>query len=459
MSSAFSMDMCSGPILRKMIIYTLPLMASGVLQLLFNAADIIVVGKFAGNAALGAVGSTTALINLITNLFIGLSVGANVAAARYAGAGQKEELSHTVHTSMLLSVICGLVLTAAGIPMARLLLTLMQTPDTILGLATDYLTIYFCGMTFMMIFNFGNAILRAIGDTRRPLIILVISGIVNVILNLIFVILFKMSVSGVALATVISQGVSAFLIVRILINEPEDSGITLYLRKLKIYRSKLILIARIGLPAGFQGTIFSLSNVVIQSSINLFGETVVAGNSAASSIEGFVYIAMNSWYQSTLSFTSQNIGACRYERITKILLSGLLCVTVTWAVLGLGVVALSKPLLGIYTSGAEAIDAGAQRLLVVSGTYALCGIMDVLVGGIRGLGYSVMPMIVSLLGACGLRLVWLATVFNIEEYHTPFTVYASYPVSWFVTILAHIVCYVIIRAILKKKTRKQNSEN
>lgn len=452
------MDMCSGPILRKMIVYTLPLMASGVLQLLFNAADIIVVGKFAGDAALGAVGSTTALINLITNLFIGLSVGANVAAARYAGAGQKDELSHTVHTSMLLSVICGLVLTAAGIPLARILLTLMQTPDTILGLATDYLTIYFCGMTFMMIFNFGNAILRAIGDTRRPLIILIISGIVNVILNLIFVILFNMSVSGVALATVISQGISAFLIVRVLMNEPDDSGITLSLRKLKIYRSKLILISRIGLPAGFQGTIFSLSNVVIQSSINLFGEVVVAGNSAASSIEGFVYISMNSWYQSTLSFTSQNIGACRYERITKILLSGLLCVTVTWAVLGLGVVALSKPLLSIYTSGAAAIEAGAQRLMVVSGTYALCGIMDVMVGGIRGLGYSVLPMIVSLLGACGLRLVWLATVFNIEEFHTPFTVYASYPVSWLATILAHIVCYVIIRAILRKKTEKQPKE-
>ena len=458
MGSTYSMDMCSGSILRKMIVYTLPLMASGVLQLLFNAADVIVVGKFAGDTALAAVGSTSALINLITNLFIGLSVGANVAAARYAGAGKKEELSHTVHTSMLLSVISGIVLTAVGIPLARVLLKLMQTPDSILGLATDYLTIYFCGMTFMMIFNFGNAILRAIGDTRRPLIILVISGVVNIILNLVFVIVFKMSVSGVATATVISQAVSAVLIVRVLMKEPAESGIRLNLRELKIYRSKLLLIARIGLPAGFQGTIFSLSNVVIQSSINLFGEIVVAGNSAAASIEGFVYIAMNSWYQSTLSFTGQNIGACRYERITKILLSGLLCVTLTWAVLGLGVVAFSKPLLSIYTSGEQAIEAGAQRLMVVSGTYALCGIMDVMVGGIRGLGYSVLPMIVSLLGACGLRLVWIATVFNIEEFHTPFTVYVSYPVSWLATILAHIVCYVIIRARLRRKIENQKKD-
>ena len=444
--------MCSGPILRKMILFTLPIMFSGLLQLLFNATDIVVVGKFAGDNALAAVGSNTALINLMTNLFIGISIGVNVAAARYCGAKNTAELKKTVHTSMLLSVISGFILMAVGLCFAEQMLKLMQTPDSIIGMASDYLRIYFCGMPFMMVYNFGNAILRAAGDTRRPMIYLTIAGVVNVLLDLFFVIALNMSAAGVGLATSLSQGVSAVLIIRCLMRESEESGLRLDLRQLKIHKDKLLLILKIGLPAGFQGTVFSLSNVVIQSSINLFGEAVIAGNSAAASIEGFVYMAMNSCYQSTLSFTSQNLGAGKYERINKILLCSLLCVMTVWAILGLGVcMTLSRPLLSIYTSGEASIEAGVRRMLYVCGTYFLCGVMEVLVGSLRGMGYSVTPMIVSLLGACGLRLVWLATVFQVEQFHTPDTVYLSYPVSWVITVSAHVVCFFICRHRLKKK--------
>lgn len=281
----------------------------------------------------------------------------------------------------------------------------MSTPESILGMASDYLRLYFCGMPFMMIYNFGNALLRAAGDTRRPLIYLICGGVVNVLLDLLFVIALDMSAAGVGLATAISQGVSAALMVRCLMREKDENGLKLRLKNLRIHKDKLLMILKIGLPAGFQGTVFSLSNVVIQSSINLFGEAVIAGNSAAASIEGFVYMAMNSCYQSTLSFTSANIGAGKYERINKILRCGLLCVVAVWAILGLGVaMTFSRPLLSIYTSGDEAINAGVRRMMYVCGTYFLCGIMDVMVGSLRGMGYSVTPMIVSLLGACGLRL-------------------------------------------------------
>lgn len=452
MRSAKYIDMCSGPVLRKMIVFTLPIMFSGLFQLLFNATDIIVVGKFAGDNALAAVGSNTALINLMTNLFIGLSIGVNVVAARYCGAKNVKELKKTVHTSMLISVISGVILMAVGLCFAEQMLRLMQTPDSIIGMAADYLRIYFCGMPFMMIYNFGNAILRAAGDTNRPMFCLIVAGVVNVLLDMFFVIVLNMSAAGVGLATSLSQGVSAVLIIRCLLKESDSSGLKLNPRELKIHKDKLLMIMKIGLPAGFQGTVFSLSNVVIQSSINLFGEAVIAGNSAAASIEGFVYMAMNSCYQSTLSFTSQNIGAGKFERINKILLCGLLCVMTVWAVLGLGVcMSLGRPLLSIYTSGEASIEAGLRRMVYVCGTYFLCGVMEVLVGSLRGMGYSITPMIVSLLGACGLRLVWLATVFQIEQYHTPDTVYLSYPVSWVITVAAHVVCFFICRHRLKKK--------
>lgn len=453
----YIMDMCSGSVIKKMLLFSLPLMASGVLQLLFNAADIIVVGQFAGDISMGAVGSTSSLINLFTNVFVGLSVGVNVIVAKAHGAGDHEKLHDAVHTSMLVSVISGAVLAVAGFFLSPELLVLMNATETQLPLATLYLRIYFLGMPATMVYNFGASILRAVGDTKRPLYFLTTAGVINVILNLIFVILLKMDVAGVALATVISQIVSAALIVICLIKD--DTAIHLNIRELKIKARVLFSIFRIGLPAGFQGVIFSLSNVVIQSSVNLFGDTVISGNSAAASVEGFIYMAMNTFYQSAISFTGQNIGAGRYDRIHKILKSALLCVTVTGLVLGWGAYLLGRPLLGIYSSKSEVVDAGMVRLSVIVTTYALCGMMDVMVGMLRGLGYAIMPMIFSLLGACGLRLLWIATVFQIPEYHNVFTVYVSYPISWLLTLLAHAICFVIVWHKEKKKHIECFSQN
>ena len=435
--------MCNGPIFKKMLLFALPLMCSGILQLLFNAADIIVVGKFAGDNALAAVGSNTALISLLTNLFIGLSIGANVLTAKFYGAKKHKELSRAVHTSMLLSVYCGVVLTIVGIVGAKQILELMQTPEEVLVLAEEYLRIYFLGMTAMMIYNFGSAILRASGDTKRPLYYLIAAGIINVFLNLILVIVFKLGVVGVGVATAVSQCVSAFLVVRCLMKE--QGALRLELKKLRIYKCDLIDIVRIGLPAGFQGLVFSLSNVVIQSAVNSFGAVVVAGNSAASNIEGFVYFAMNAFYQAAISFTSQNVGAGKYERVNRILLTAQVCVIVVGLCLGNAAVIFGKGLLGIYSSSPEVIDAGMNRLGIISRTYALCGMMDVMVGSLRGLGYSITPMIVSLVGACGLRLLWVATVFPIEQFHVISTVYISYPVTWTITLCAHILCYIKFR--------------
>lgn len=436
----YEIDMCSGSILPKMLKFTIPLMCSSILQLLFNAADIIVVGRFAGDHSLAAVGATSALINLLTNLFIGLSIGANVLAARYYGAKNEEELNKTLHTSMLISLISGVFLTVVGIIAARIILIWMKTPPEVLELAVIYLRIYFLGMTATMIYNFGSAILRAIGDTKRPLYFLFASGIINVILNLFFVINLKWDVAGVAAATAISQCICAALILWCLVNE--KGGMRLYFSKLRIYKDKLIQILEIGLPAGIQGTLFSLSNVVIQSSVNTFGATVVAGNSAAGNIEGFVYFAMNSFYQATISFTSQNMGAGNYKRIRKILLFGQACVIVVGVVFGNLVYLCGEGFLRIYSNSEEVIHAGIIRLGIISTTYALCGMMDVMVGALRGIGYSIMPMIVTLIGACGLRLLWLATIWQIPEFHTVQVIYLSYPISWLITFLVHVICFV-----------------
>lgn len=446
---SYEMDMCNGPILGKMLRFALPLMCSSMLQILFNAADIVVVGRFGAEHSIAAVGSNSSLINLLTNLFIGLSVGANVLVARYYGAKKSEDIKETVHTSMCISLLCGIVIAIIGIIMAPILLTWMNTPKEIIHSATTYLRIYFLGMPAMMIYNFGNAILRAVGDTKRPLYFLFAAGVINVILNLLFVIVFRLDVIGVAASTVISQTISAILIVRCMMKEKGD--FKLELKQLKITKSKLINILKIGLPAGLQGTIFSLSNVVIQSSVNLFGPYVVDGNSAAQNIESFVYFSMNAFHHATLSFTSQNMGAGKHERIGKILRTGLLCAIVAGVLTGGLVVIFARPLLGIYIKEDAAINAGIIRLNFICGTYALCGIMDVMVGSIRGMGYAIMPMIVSLLGACGLRLVWIATIFQIPQYHTIETVYTSYPVTWTITFLAHTICYIVIRNKFKKR--------
>ncbi len=448
----YEIDMCNGSVFRKMLLFAIPLMCSGVLQLLFNAADIIVVGRFAGDNSLAAVGANSSLINLLTNIFMGLSIGTNVLVAQYSGAKKEKDLRVTVHTSMLLSVISGLILTVIGIAFAEPILKLMQTPEEIIELAALYLRVYFIGMTSTMIYNFGSAILRAVGDTKRPLYYLLFAGVINVILNLIFVVFLHMDVAGVALATAISQTISAILVVRCLVKE--EGAIHLDLRALAIDKDKFLRIVQIGLPAGFQGMVFSLSNVVIQSAVNGFGNIVVAGNSAGLNIEGFVYIAMNAFYQATISFTSQNYGARNMQRIRKIALAGELYVLITGAVLGNLMVVFGEELLGIYSTSAEVITAGMLRLEIIGTTYALCGMMDVLVGALRGIGKSVMPMIVSLLGACGLRLLWIATVFQIPEYHSTRTIYISYPITWTITFAVHAACLIFSWVSMSKQWKE-----
>ncbi|MBD5470916.1 MAG: MATE family efflux transporter [Lachnospiraceae bacterium] len=442
MKKKYEIDMCSGSVFQKMLLFAIPLMCSSILQLLFNAADIVVVGRFAGDNALAAVGSNSSLINLLTNVFVGLSIGTNVLTAQYYGGKKEKDLKETVHTSIFLSICSGLILTVIGIVGAKPLLELMQAPEEVLNLAVIYLRIYFLGMTSTMVYNFGSAILRAVGDTQRPLYYLLGAGIINVILNLFFVITCHMGVAGVAAATAISQTISAFLVIRCLMKE--QGGIHLDLKELKINGEKFARIVRIGLPAGFQGMVFSLSNVVIQSAVNSFGAVAVAGNSAAANIEGFVYMAMNAFYQATISFTSQNYGAREYKRIYKILFAGELYVIITGVLLGNLALFFGKSLLGIYSPSADVVAAGLGRMQIICTLYALCGMMDVFVGALRGIGYSVVPMIVSLIGACGLRLLWIATVFQMPQYHSMRTIYISYPVTWTITLLIHAVTFLIV---------------
>jgi len=441
MKKSYEIDMCNGPLLRKILIFAVPLMLSGILQLLFNAADIIVVGRFSGSHALAAVGSTSALINLLVNVFIGLSVGTNVLIAQYYGAKDRKNISETVHTSVLISLISGFILVFIGVALAKPILKLMGTPDDVLQHSVLYIRIYFLGMPVTMLYNFGAAILRAIGDTKRPLYFLSIAGVVNVILNLIFVIIFDMGVAGVALATVISQVISAALVVRCL--ACMDGMCRLDLKKLHIYRDKLMKMIQIGLPAGMQGAIFSLSNVLIQSSVNSFGSVAMAGNTAASNIEGFVYNSMNAVHQTALSFTSQNVGAKKYKRIGKILAQCLLIVSAIGLIMGIGAYALGEPLLHIYSSDTEVIQYGLARMQVICVSYFLCGIMDVMVGSLRGMGCSVMPMLVSLTGACGFRILWIFTVFAWK--HSLFVLYISYPISWIITAGVHMICYAVVK--------------
>lgn len=444
----YSMDMCEGPILKKMLIFALPLMASSLLQLLFNAADIIVVGRFAGDTSLAAVGSTTSIVNLLVNLFIGCSIGANVLVARYYGAKRLEDLSETVHTAMAIGIVSGIGLTIVGIIGAPVILRLMKTPEEVLGLAIIYLRTYFLGMTAMMIYNFGAAILRAIGDTKRPLYYLMTAGVINVSFNLLFVIVFKWGVFGVGIATTISQIVSAILVFRCLMKEQEE--IRIYPRKIKLHKEKLLNILQIGLPAGFQSTLFSISNVFIQSSVNSFGAVVMAGNSAAQNIEGFIYVSTNAFHQAAVSFTSQNYGAKKYDRINRIMFVAQGCTIIIGSLFSGAAVAMGPALLSLYTTSPDVVKAGMVRLMIIGLTYPLCGIMDTMVGSLRGMGYSVVPMIVSLLGACATRLVWLATVFQIDAFHTIETVYIIYPISWVFTALAHIITYIIVRNRMKK---------
>lgn len=444
-------DMTHGPLLGKLIIFTIPIILSGVLQLLFNAADVIVVGRFAGEASLAAVGSTNSLINLMTNLFIGMSVGANVCAAQFYGAGQLDDVKKTVHTSTAFSLICGVILILIGFVGARPMLDLMGSPADVISLAALYVRIYFIAMPAIMLYNFLAAILRSAGDTKHPLIFLTVAGVINVLFNLVLVIVFKLGVAGVAIATVTSNYISCGMLVAFFMKQ--EDALKLEIPKISIDGRILKKIIRIGLPAGIQGTVFSLSNVVIQSAINSFGTAVIAGSSAAGSIEGFVYISMNSVSQTCVTFVGQNYGAGDEKRVKRVIFECLGIVTVVGLVMGNLAHGFAGTLLGIYTDSPEAIAAGTLRLFWVCCPYFLCGIMDSLTGGLRGLGNSTLPMIVSLLGACATRLIWIATYFQIH--HTQNVLFFSYPGSWFLTLTVHSICLTII---YKKWVQKKSSE-
>ena len=438
----YQIDMIHGPLAGKLLVFAIPLMLSSILQLLFNAADVIVVGRWSGKEALAAVGSNTSLINLMVNLFVGFSVGTNVVVARDLGAGREEDVRDSVHTSIALSLVSGVVLMGLGLLLSRQMLELMGSPEDVIGLAAVYLRIYFCGMPGNMLYNFGAAILRAQGDTKRPLYFLTAAGIINVILNLVFVIVFHMDVAGVALATIISQYVSAILVLLTLMR---DKGpLRVDLRALRLDMKVVRRILQVGLPAGFQGMVFSISNVVIQSSINSFGSTVVAGSAASSNIKGFVYAGMNAFYQTALTFTSQNYGACECKRVDRIMGLCLLYSGLIGLVLGNLAYLFGYPLGSIYAPGQEEVIAQAvDRLSICCTTYFLCGLMDTQVGVLRGIGYSVVPMIVSLVGSCALRLLWVATIFQLNR--TPEMLYLSYPVSWAITAATHFVFFLFIR--------------
>lgn len=444
----YELDMCHGPLLYKILIFALPLMLSGILQLLFNAADMIVVGHAEGPTALAAVGSTSSLINLLINLFMGLSVGANVLVAHFFAAKLENDCQETVHTAILISVLSGIFLAFVGFLLSKPILTLMGTPNDVLPMAVSYMRVYFLGMPVVLLYNFGSAILRAIGDTKRPLAYLFIAGILNVILNLFFVIKLHMGVTGVALATVLSQVLSAYLIVRCLMKT--EGYCHLSMKKLSIKGDKLLKMVKIGLPAGLQGAIFSISNVLIQSSINTFGSLAMAGNTACSNLEGFVYNAMNAVHQTALTFTSQNYGGKQYKRIKKVILLNIALVTLVGGIMGFFFILFGKQLLRIYTSDAQAIKYGLIRMEIIFSTYFTCGIMDVLVGCLRGLGRSFIPMVVSLLGACGFRVLWIFTIF--KAFPSLQNIYISYPISWVLTGSVHLICLLcIMRKLLKKE--------
>jgi putative MATE family efflux protein len=452
----YEMDMTTGPLFRMLLTYSLPVIATGVLQCLYNAADMVVAGNFAGSQALAAVGSTGSLVNLVVALFIGISLGVNVTVARYFGAKDYDAVSDTVHTAMLFGLLSGILLGIFGFFMARPLLELMDSPEDVIDLATQYLEIYFAGLPALMVYNYGAGILRAVGDTRRPLYYLIISGMLNVVLNLVTVIVFHMGVAGVAYATIASELLSAVLVVNCLMHTP--GSVHFYPSKMKIHWHKLGEMVKIGLPAGIQSALFSVSNVLIQSSVNSFGSQVMAGCSAAANIEGFVYIAINSFSQATVTFTSQNVGAKKYDRIAPICLYCNILVTIAWFVTGVIAVVFRRQLLGLYNSDPEVISYGCERLITVVALYVICGNMEVFTGSLRGMGKSLSPMIVCLFGACILRVIWISIVF--QKYRTLFSIFVSYPISWAVTTLVLIGMYIYTKhKLLKTAAAEAETEN
>ena len=440
-TSKYEIDMCNGSILDKLVSFSIPLMLSGILQLLFNAVDIIVVGQFTGNEALAAVGSTTALINVFVNLFIGISLGASVLAARFYATGQEKEMSETVHTSITLALISGIAMGIIGVIAAKGALELMDTPDNVLNLSTLYMRIYFMGMPFFMLYNYGAAILRAVGDTKRPLLFLIISGATNVVLNLLLVIQFHLGVAGVAIATVISQCISCILVLRCLYLS--DGSYQLRFNKLGMKTRYVKQIFQIGIPAGIQSTIINFSNVLLQSSVNSFGSVAMAGYTAANNILGFLYVSVNAVTQSCMSFTSQNYGVRKFKRMDKVLLECLGLTVIVALVLGGGSYLFGAELMHIYTKSTNVIECGIDIMLYTTVTYFLCGIMDLLPGALRGMGHSTVPMILSVIGTVGTRIVWIYVIFPCHR--SLDFLFISYPVSWLLTIVMQVICFYFVR--------------
>lgn len=440
-NNKYEIDMCNGTLMDKLISFSLPLMLSGILQLLFNAVDIIVVGRFTGSQALAAVGSTTALINIFTNLFIGISLGANVLAARFYASGKEKEMSETVHTSITLALISGLVMALAGVFLARFALNLMGTPNDVIDQSVLYMRIYFLGMPFFMLYNYGAAILRAVGDTKRPLFFLVISGMTNAVLNLVLVIVFHMGVAGVAIGTIVSQLISSILVLRCLYTS--NTSYRLYFSKLGIKTQYLKQIFQVGIPAGIQSTVINLSNALLQSSVNSFGSVAMAGYTAANNIFGFLYMSVNAVTQSCMSFTSQNYGVKKLKRMDRVLLDCMILSVGVTLTLGCGAYFFGPELLKIYTSDADVIRCGVEVLAFTTVPYFCCGIMDLLPGALRGMGYSGVPMILSIIGTVGTRIVW---IFGLFPAHRSLSfLFISYPVSWILTILMQAVCFCFVR--------------
>ncbi len=440
-TSKYEIDMCNGSILDKLVSFSIPLMLSGILQLLFNAVDIIVVGQFTGNEALAAVGSTTALINVFVNLFIGISLGASVLAARFYATGQEKEMTETVHTSITLALISGIAMGIIGVIAAKGALELMDTPDNVLNLSTLYMRIYFMGMPFFMLYNYGAAILRAVGDTKRPLLFLIISGATNVVLNLLLVIQFHLGVAGVAIATVISQCISCILVLRCLYLS--DGSYQLRFNKLGMKTRYVRQIFQIGIPAGIQSTIINFSNVLLQSSVNSFGSVAMAGYTAANNILGFLYVSVNSITQACMSFTSQNYGVRKFKRMDKVLLECLGLTVIVALVLGGGSYLFGAELMHIYTKSTKVIECGVDIMLYTTVTYFLCGIMDLLPGALRGMGHSTVPMILSVIGTVGTRIVWIYVIFPCHR--SLDFLFISYPVSWLLTIVMQVICFYFVR--------------
>ena len=433
--------MCNGSILDKLVSFSIPLMLSGILQLLFNAVDIIVVGRFSGSQALAAVGSTSALINVFTNLFIGISLGANVLTARFYAAGREKEVSETVHTAITLALVSGIVMALVGLVFSKGALALMGTPYDVIGLSALYMRIYFLGMPFFMLYNYGAAILRAVGDTKRPLLFLMIAGVINACLNMVLVIVFKLGVAGVAIATVISQMISCVLVLRCLCRS--ESSYRLRFSELGMKGYYLKQIFSVGVPAGIQSTVINFSNVLLQSSVNSFGSTAMAGYTAANNLLGFLYVSVNSITQACMSFTSQNYGVGKFKRMDRVLIDCALISVVFAGTLGTIFYVFGPEILQIYTKDPDVIKAGMEIISITTIPYFLCGIMDLFPGAMRGMGRSGVPMILSIIGTVGTRIVWIYGIFPLHR--SLFVLFISYPGSWLITIAMQVICFFIVR--------------